>query len=66
MDNIQSQPPFTFQASQQAAGWGLYFPCPDCGTYFKTRRVFADHLVADHWWDPLNAENYWTLGWVCG
>ena len=29
---------------------GGYFPCPGCGTCFKSLDSVADHIVVDHWW----------------
>ena len=38
----------------------VYFPCPDCPTYFSNLNGFTGHMITDHWWDPPVAENYWN------
>src|SRR5688572_10581855 len=50
--------PFQFQASQPLS---VYFPCPDCGTYFKDLHGFSDHMTFEHWWERPIAENYWGV-----
>ena len=45
--------------SPRDGGIGIYFPCPDCGIYFKSTPGFADHMTVEHEWRRQNAATYW-------